>query len=304
MAHHHFSDRSKIKSAFFINLAFTCIELIGGLYTNSIAILSDALHDLGDSLSLGTAWYFEHLSKRDRDHDYSYGYRRFSLLGAVINSMVLVLGSAFILYNAIPRLFNPVMPDAEGMIYFAMGGILANGFAAWKLHGGSSINERAVYLHLLEDVLGWTATLIGAVIIYFQALPIIDPILSIGIALFILYNVYGNFNKAIRVFLQATPEKIDPEEISRLLNQIPEVLETHDCHIWSMDGQYHILSIHLVVAKQLNMSQLAEIKIQVKQLLRDQKINHMTIEFEFAEENCDQILPAMASKTISPSHKQ
>jgi len=287
--HHAHGDHStsKIRIAFFINLGFSVIELIGGLYTNSVAILSDALHDLGDSMSLGVSWYFQKVARKGRDKEFSYGYRRFSVLGAVINSLVLVVGSILILTEAIPRLFDPATPDAQGMIYLAIGGILANGLAAYKLHGGHSLNERAVYLHLLEDVLGWVATLIAALIMLYQDWPIVDSLLAIFISLFILFNVYKNLKKALKIILQGTPEEINPKRIDELLRAIPKVISTHDCHIWSMDGQYHILSIHLVVEKYNELQELSEIKQKAKDLLKKEHIDHATIEFETEDEKCD-----------------
>ncbi|WP_421895884.1 cation diffusion facilitator family transporter [Marinoscillum sp.] len=287
--HHHSHDHStgKIRIAFFINLGFSIIELIGGLYTNSVAILSDALHDLGDSMSLGVSWYFQKVARKGRNKEFSYGYRRFSVLGAVINSLVLVVGSILILTEAIPRLFDPATPDAQGMIYLAIGGIIANGLAAYKLHGGHSLNERAVYLHLLEDVLGWVTTLIAAIIMLYKDWPMVDALLAIFISVFILFNVYKNLSKALKIILQGTPEEVNPKRIDELLREIPKVKSTHDCHIWSMDGQYHILSIHLVVEKYNNLAELSAIKSQAKELLRHEHIDHATIEFETEDEKCD-----------------
>lgn len=287
-SHHHAHDHSgdKIKVAFFINLAFSAVELVGGLYTNSMAIMSDALHDLGDSMSLGVSWYFQKVARKGRDEKFSYGYRRFSVLGALINSLVLVVGSILILTEAIPRLLDPSTPDAQGMIYFAIGGIIANGLAAWKLHGGDSLNERAVYLHLLEDVLGWVATLIAAVIMYYKDWPIVDPILAMMISVFILFNVYKNLKEALKIILQGTPKEIAPQKIAQLLVAIPQVKSSHDCHLWSMDGQYHILSIHLVVAKYNSIEELSAIKQKAKEMMHAQGIDHVTIEFETEEEDC------------------
>ncbi len=285
--HHHDHGTGKIKAAFFINLGFAMIELVGGLLTNSVAIMSDALHDLGDSLSLGVSWYFQKISNKDRDKDYSYGYGRFSVLGALINSVVLIAGSILILTEAVPRLFDPQSPDATGMIYFAIGGILANGFAAWKLHGGDSLNERAVYLHLLEDVLGWTATLIGGIIIYYFNWPIVDPILAVGISVFIMYNVYSNLREALKIMLQGTPPKLNPKEVERILSDLPNVKTTHDCHLWTMDGSFHILSIHLVVDHYKSIEELSTIKREAKGLMHAEGIDHVTIEFETVDEDCE-----------------
>ncbi|MFY0608329.1 MAG: cation transporter [Cyclobacteriaceae bacterium] len=284
--HHHSHGTGKIKVAFFINLGFAVIELIGGIYTNSVAIMSDALHDLGDSISLGVSWYFQKISNKDRDRNFSYGYGRFSVLGALINSIILIAGSILILSEAIHRILDPQSPDATGMIYFAIGGIFANGFAAWKLHGGDSLNEKAVYLHLLEDVLGWTATLVGGIVIYYFDWPIIDPILAVAISIFIIYNVFKNLREVLKIFLQGTPPKIDPQKIERLLTNLPRVKTTHDCHLWTMDGSFHILSIHLVVAPYQRIEELSEIKQEAKALLHQEGIDHVTIEFETTEEDC------------------
>ena len=188
--HTHHGDVKNIKIAFFLNLGFSIVEIIGGFLTNSVAILSDAVHDLGDSFSLGLAWYFQKFSRKQRDKNFTYGYKRFSLVGALINSIVLIAGSVLILSEAIPRIFNPQQADAGGMFLLAILGIIVNGIAVVRLRKGSSLNEKVVSLHMLEDVLGWSAVLIGAIIMKFTNLYIIDPILSVLISFFILFNVF------------------------------------------------------------------------------------------------------------------
>ncbi|MTI22411.1 cation transporter, partial [Fulvivirga sp. RKSG066] len=265
---------------------FTLIEIVGGLLTNSIAILSDALHDLGDSLSLGLSWYFQNISRKGRTKKYSYGYGRFSLLGAVINAGVLLGGSAIIIYEAIPRLINPQIPNTEGMIYLAIAGVVFNGAAVLKLKKGTSINEKVVMLHLIEDVLGWVAVLIGAIVMHFYDAPIIDPLLSIGIATYILFNVYKNLKESMRIILQGTPKDIKINQIIHVLESIRDVDEVHDCHMWSLDGKKNILSAHLVVKKELTIEQLTTIKNKAKSILQENGIGHATIEFETNEEDC------------------
>ena len=213
-------DISNIRVAFFLNFGFAIIEIIGGLLTNSVAILSDALHDFGDSLTLGLAWYFQRLSKKNRDQKFSYGYSRFSLMGAIVSSVILIIGSIFIINEAIPRLIEPQEAHAGGMAGLAILGIVVNGAAALRLRRGSSMNERVVALHLLEDVLGWTAVLIGAIIMHFKDWPWIDPVLSLLIAAIILFNVYRNLKKTLKIILQSTPEGIDPSEVMRRLTPL------------------------------------------------------------------------------------
>ena len=271
---------------FFLNLSFTIIEVIGGIYTNSLAILSDALHDLGDSLTIGLSWYFQKLSEKGSDHIYTYGYLRFSLLGAIINAIVLLLGSAFILKEAIPALLDPNRADAQGMLVIAVFGVIVNGAAVLKLRKGTSINEKVISLHLLEDVLGWVAVLLGSLVMMFFDVPWIDPLLSVLIALFIIFNVIRNLKRSFSIILQATPKEVNVEGIHQKILSVPEVLDIHDCHIWTMDGEFHVLSAHLGLDKDYTLSELVEIKSRVKKVLKED-VEHVTIEFEGKDEECE-----------------
>ncbi len=274
-----------IRTAFFLNLFFAIIEVIGGLWTNSIAILSDALHDLGDSLILGISWYLAKVSGRQKTEQFSYGYKRFSLLGAIISSLVLFAGSIFIITEAIPRMLNPEQPNAEGMIWLSLVGIAVNVLAAMRLQSGKTMNERVVYLHLLEDVLGWIATLIGGIVMSFSEIPQLDAVLAIGIACYILFNVFKNLIKSIKIILQGTPPDMSLAKIRENLMQLEEVEQINDCHAWSMDGDYHVLSVHLIVAENKTLKKLNIIKTKARSRLRDMGIDHSTIEFETPDED-------------------
>ncbi|HBG40569.1 MAG TPA: cation transporter, partial [Porphyromonadaceae bacterium] len=265
--HDHHEDVKNIKTAFFLNLSFTLIEFIGGILTNSMAILSDAVHDLGDSFSLGLAWYFQKLAKKKSNKIYTYGYKRFSLMGAVINSIVLIVGSVLILVHALPRLFSPQQPDTGGMLLLAVFGVIVNGAAVLRLRKGHSINERVVSLHMLEDVLGWVAVLIGAGIMHFTDLPVIDPILSIAIAVFILYNVFRNMKESWRIILQGSPSRIDTDEIMKMIESYPEIQSVHDVHLWSADGEYNVMTVHVVLNEPLPMTALHSLKDSIRRKL-------------------------------------
>ncbi|MEJ8803322.1 cation diffusion facilitator family transporter [Pontibacter sp. H249] len=282
--HHHTSDN--IKVAFFLNLGFTLIELIGGIWINSVAILSDALHDLGDSLSLGLAWYFEKVAKRQRDAKFTFGYKRFSLLGAVVNSVILLVGSIIILSEAIPRIWNPEPVNAAGMIGFAILGVLVNGAAVLRLKGGESLNEKVVRLHLLEDVLGWLAVLVGGIILFFFDWPVIDPLLSLGITVFVLYNVVRNLRQSLKILLQGTPAHINTNDVKASLEALPQVASVHDLHIWTMDGTYNIMSLHAVLPDGFVTSQSSEVKQTIRELMAEFGISHVTIELEAPGEVC------------------
>jgi len=287
--HHHqgHEDVKNIKTAFFLNFSFTIVEIVGGLLTNSMAILSDAVHDLGDSISLGLSWYFQKVSKKPSTREYTYGFKRFSLLGAIINSGVLLVGSVLIVVNAVPRLLHPEQPDVKGMILLAVLGVIVNGLAVLRLRKGSSLNERVVSLHLLEDVLGWIAVLLGAGIMYFVDAPVIDPLLSLGISLFILYNVFRNIRQSLRIILQGSPGTVDLEKIEESILKIDEVRGVHDLHAWSIDGEYNVLTIHVVLRSPQPMEELRRLKLIIREALLALGVQHCTIEFEVPEEDCE-----------------
>lgn len=266
--------------AFFLNLGFTLLEVVGGLFTNSIAILSDALHDLGDTISLGLAWYFQNISKKQRDEKFSYGYGRFSVLGAIINALVLVGGSVFIISEAVPRLINPENPDTTGMMWLAVVGVVVNGAAVIRLKRGTSINEKVMSLHLMEDVLGWVAVLVGSIVMKYYDAPIIDPILSLGIAAYILTNVYKNIRNAFKIILQGTPSGVNVNVISSKIERIENVKGVHDCHVWSMDGEYNVLTVDLMAEPEITLKSQEVIKEQVWNIMKDENIHHVTIEFD------------------------
>ncbi len=282
------SDTKSLRLAFFLNLGFTIIEIIGGLLTNSLAVLSDAFHDLGDSLSLGLAWYFQKISKKGRNATYTYGYRRFSMIGAILNSIILVSGSVFIFTKAIPRLIHVEEADPKGMMLLALLGIAVNGFAVLRLRNQKSQNIRVVRIHLMEDVLGWFAVLIGSITIYFTEWYQIDPILSMLISLYILYNVVKNLSKSMKIILQAIPDTLDYEKVQKVLMSFPAIESFHDLHLWSLDGEKNILTVHLVI-EQNARDEAARLKQEVKNALAELDIVHCTLETESAEDDCQDV---------------
>jgi cobalt-zinc-cadmium efflux system protein len=283
MGHHHAhqivdEDTQNFKVAFFLNLIFTLIEIIGGLYTNSIAILSDAIHDLGDTLTIGTAYFLEKKSKKPANRNYPYGFRRFSLLSALISAMVLLIGSIFIFLEGVKRLLHPEPTDAEGMVVFAILGVIFNGFAAWKLHSGQSMNQKIISLHLLEDVLGWTAILIGSILLLFFDLPWLDPMLSLGIMVYIMWNVVRRLRETLQLFLQRTPLNINLEDIEKKILDYSEVVAIEHLKIWSLDGAQHVADLKLLVTSDITPQNLPVFEYKIKQLLKPDQI----IEFNLA----------------------
>ncbi|ASB47856.1 cation diffusion facilitator family transporter [Alkalitalea saponilacus] len=295
MGHYHHTKekkdpgvRKRLKVAFVLNFSFTIIEFIGGVYTNSMAIISDAIHDLGDTVAIGSALWLEKVATKKRDSKYTYGYKRFSTLGALLTSLILLVGSVIIIYEAIPRLIAPQPVLAMGMMWLAVLGIVFNGIAVLRLRGGNaSLNNRAVMLHLMEDVFGWFAILIGSIIIKLTGWYWIDPILSLVVAAYILFNVFKNLRSILRVFLQSVPDNFDASKLESELLAINGVTEVHDIHTWTMDGNYHVLSLHLVVEHHSTIEQLIQIRSIANAKVKDFGIHHPTIALEFENEKCD-----------------
>ncbi|MBQ9848501.1 MAG: cation transporter [Clostridia bacterium] len=272
---------TKILAAFILNLAFSIFEFIGGVFTGSIAIISDAIHDIGDAASIGVSYFLEKKSKRPPDEKYTYGYSRYSVLGGAINTLILLVGSATVIYNAMHRIIVPTEINYNGMILFAVVGVIVNSGAAFFTRNGESLNQKAVNLHMLEDVLGWIVVLVGAVVMKFTDIALLDPIMSVAVALFILFNAIKTLCKAVGIFLEKTPEGIDVNELMSHILKIEGVSDVHHVHIWSLDGQNNYATMHVVAD-----SERSEIKESVREELREHGIIHSTLELEAPSENC------------------
>lgn len=274
------SDK-KILVAFILNLFFSVFEFVGGAITGSVAIVSDAIHDMGDAASIGIAYFLERKSKRQPDETFTYGYGRYSIIGSAITTLILLVGSAVVIGNAVERILNPVDIHYDGMILFAVVGVIVNFCAAWFTKGGESMNQKAVNLHMLEDVLGWVVVLVGAVVMRFTDIKILDPITSIGVALFILVNAAGNLKEILDVILEKTPRDVEIHELREHICHIDGVLDVHHVHIWTMDGQHHYATMHVVTDADSH-----RIKALIREELREHNIVHATLELENSSEHC------------------
>ena len=275
-------SEKNILIAFILNLAFSIFEFIGGIFTNSVAIISDSIHDIGDAMSIGISYVLEKKSKKQPDNIYTYGYLRYSVLGSIITVVILLVGSILVIVNSVNRILNPQEINANGMIVFAVIGVVVNFLAAFFTRHGDSLNQKAVNLHMIEDVLGWIVVLIGAVVIKFTNFKLIDPILSICVAVYIFIHAFEHLKEAIDLFLVKIPKGIDVDEIKHHLKEIEGVLDVHHIHIWSMDGNSNYATMHIVVD---NNSK--DIKKAVKEELHEHNITHATIEIESKDEHCD-----------------
>lgn len=274
-------SEKNILIAFILNLSFSIFEFIGGIFTGSVAILSDSVHDIGDAASIGFSYFLERKAKKQPDRTYTYGYARYSVLGGVITTFILLFGSAAVIVNAVKRIINPVEINYGGMIIFGIIGVAVNFLAAYFTHGGESINQKAVNLHMLEDVLGWAVVLVGAVIMRFTDFSLLDPIMSIGVAIFILINAIRNLKAVLDIFLEKVPENVSVDEIKEHICKIDGVADAHHIHLRSFDGQNIYATMHIVTDGDPHT---------VKHLIRDELaehgITHSTLELERSDEHC------------------
>ncbi len=267
--------------AFILNFAFSIFEFVGGIFTGSIAIISDAIHDLGDSASIGISFFLEKKSKLKPDEIYTYGYTRFSILGSVITNLILLFGSLTVIYNAVVRIINPKTISYDGMIIFAVVGVVVNFLARIFTKHGDSLNQKAVSLHMLEDLLGWVVVLIGAIVMRFTNFYLLDSIMSIGVSIFILINAIKGLKEGLILLLEKIPSEISVEEIKEHILEIDGISDVHHIHIWSMDGQNNYATMHIVTDEDSH-----HIKEKVREELSEHRIQHATLELEKVGERC------------------
>jgi cobalt-zinc-cadmium efflux system protein len=272
-------SQKRILTAFVLNLIFAVFEFIGGALTGSVAIISDSVHDFGDSVSIGISYILEEKSKKEPDDKYTFGYGRYSVLGSLIMTVILIVGSIFVIIHACDRIIHPAEIDYNGMLLFAAFGMGVNFIAAVATRGDGSLNQQAVSLHMFEDVLGWGVVLLGAILMKFTDITYIDPIMSIGVAIFLLVHAFKHFKEICDIFFEKTPHDIDISEIKHHLKEIDGVLDVHHIHVWSMDGNGNYATMHIVTD-----SDQTEIKRSVKEALHDRGIVHATLETETEQE--------------------
>lgn len=267
--------------AFILNLSFSVFEFIGGILTGSVAIVSDALHDAGDAASIGISYFLEKKSKKQPDENYTYGYARYSVIGGLITTLILLIGSGIMTYNAVGRILSPTRINYDGMIIFAVVGVCVNFCAALFTRGEGSVNQRAVNLHMLEDVLGWAVVLIGAVVMKFTDFVLLDPIMCIGVSAFIIVGTVRNLKEIFELFLEKAPMSVRINDVKKHIADIEGVLDVHHIHLWSMDGNRNYATVHVVTD-----SEAQEIKKQIRKELHEHGIDHVTIEIEKSTEHC------------------
>ncbi len=272
-------SEKNILIAFLLNLFFSIFEIFGGIFTNSIAILSDSFHDFLDALSIGISYFLERMSKKRANKVYTYGYSRYSVLGAFVTTSILLAGSCVMIYQAIIRIYNPIRINYEGMVIFAIIGLIINLIATYFTKEGNSLNEKSVNLHMLEDVFGWLVVLIGSIVIKLTGILWIDSVMTIFVSIYIFIHALENLKEVLDLFLLKRPSDIDTDKIKKDLMQIDDIKGIHHIHIWSMDGIDNYATMHVVSNN--------NVKEKIREKFKEYGINHVTIEIENTDEECN-----------------
>ena len=268
--------------AFFLNLTYAIVEFIAGGVFGSSAVLADSVHDLGDAIAIGISAFLETISNREEDNQYTLGYKRFSLLGALVTAIILMTGSVLVILENVTKILNPQPVNDEGILWLGIIAITINVLASLVVGKGKTKNESILSLHFLEDTLGWLAVILMAIVLRFTNWYILDPLLSLVISFFILSKVLPRFWSTLKIFLDAVPEGLDIEQVKNGLERLDNVASLNQLNLWTMDGLEKNAIVHLCLE---DWEQMTETKNQVRQLLEERGVQNITIEVDTSQSN-------------------
>ena len=268
--------------AFFLNLTYAIVEFIAGGIFGSSAVLADSVHDLGDAIAIGISAFLETISNREEDNQYSLGYKRFSLLGALVTAIILMTGSVLVILENVTKILNPQPVNDEGILWLGIIAITINVLASLVVSKGKTKNESILSLHFLEDTLGWLAVILMAIVLRFTNWYILDPLLSLVISFFILSKALPRFWSTLKIFLDAVPEGLDIEQVKNGLERLDNVASLNQLNLWTMDGLEKNAIVHLCLE---DWEQMTETKNQVRQLLEERGVQNITIEVDTSQSN-------------------
>ena len=263
--------------AFFLNLCFAVVEFIAGGIFGSSAVLADSVHDLGDALAIGLSAFLETISNREEDNHYTLGYKRFSLLGAMVTAVILMTGSGMVILENIVKLFHPQPVNEEGLLWLGIIAISVNVLASLVIRKGQTKNESILSLHFLEDTLGWVAVILMGMVLRFTDWYILDPLLSLGISAFILSKAIPRFWSTLKIFLDAVPEGVDIKQVKNDLEQLDNVASINQLNLWTMDGLEKNAIVHVCLEHVKHMEVCKE---SIRDLLKERGFQNVTIEVD------------------------
>ena len=276
------SSKTSIWLAFFLNLSYAIVEFIAGGIFGSSAVLADSVHDLGDAIAIGISALLETISNREEDGQYTLGYKRFSLLGAILTAVILMIGSVLVILENITKIVHPQPVNEEGVLWLGIIAVSINVIASLVVGKGKTKNESILSLHFLEDTLGWLAVILMAIILRFTDWYILDPLLSLVISIFILTKAIPRFWSALKIFLDAVPEGVDIKQVKNDLEQLDHVASVNQLNLWTMDGLEKNAIVHVCIK---DWEQMMETKEAVRQFLEEIGVQNITIEVDSSQIN-------------------
>ena len=263
--------------AFFLNLSYAIVEFIAGGIFGSSAVLADSVHDLGDAIAIGISAFLETISNREEDRQYTLGYKRFSLLGAMVTAVILITGSILVILENIAKIFHPQPVNDEGIFWLGIIAITINVLASLVIRKGQTKNESILSLHFLEDTLGWVAVILMAIVLRFTDWYILDPLLSLVISFFILSKALPRFWRTLKIFLDAVPEGVDIQKIKTDLAELDHVASINQLNLWTMDGLEKNAIVHVCLKE---MEHMETCKESIRIFLKDCGFQNITIEVD------------------------
>ena len=263
--------------AFFLNLSYAIVEFIAGGLFGSSAVLADSVHDMGDAIAIGVSAFLETISNREEDSHYTLGYKRFSLLGAMVTAVILMTGSVLVILGNITKLFHPQAVNDEGILWLGIIAVSVNVIASLVVRKGKTKNESILSLHFLEDTLGWVAVILMAIVLRFTDWYILDPLLSLVISFFILSKAIPRFWSTLKIFLDAVPEGVDIQQVKSDLEQLDHVASINQLNLWTMDGLEKNAIVHVCLKKVEHMEVCKE---AIRAMLKDYGFQNITIEVD------------------------
>ena len=271
------SSKTSIWLAFFLNLSYAIVEFIAGGIFGSSAVLADSVHDLGDAIAIGISALLETISNREEDRQYTLGYKRFSLLGAMLTAVILMIGSVLVILENITKIVDPQPVNEEGVLWLGIIAVAINVLASLVVRKGKTKNESILSLHFLEDTLGWLAVILMAIILRFTDWYILDPLLSLVISIFILTKAIPRFWSALKIFLDAVPEGVDIKQVKNDLEQLDHVVSVNQLNLWTMDGLEKNAIVHVCLEE---IEHIEYCKESIRNLLKDYGFQNVTIEVD------------------------
>ena len=293
------SSKRAVWLSFFLNFSYAIVEFIAGGVFGTSAVLADSVHDLGDAIAIGLSAFLETISNREEDSRYTLGYKRFSLLGALITAVILMTGSVFVILENLTKLFHPQPVNDEGILWLGIIAVTINVLASLVVRKGKTKNESILSLHFLEDTLGWVAVILMAIVLRFTDWYILDPLLSLVISFFILSKAIPRFWSTLKIFLDAVPEGVDIKQVKSDLEKLDHITSVNQLNLWTMDGLEKNAIIHVCLKR---IEDMEASKTAIRHYLKDIGFHNITIEVDADVATHQAHKRNMAELEISQSH--